>query len=64
MSSTSTTHYAPTDSEISSIATDIRRTSPQLGIAKVLLEIKQRQPTWILSEKVLTRFSLQLLVRY
>jgi len=51
MSTASMAHHAPTESEISSIAADIRKASPQLGIAKVLLEIKQRQPTWMLSEK-------------
>jgi hypothetical protein len=43
---------SPTDEQIITIAAGIRTKTPALGIAKVLLAIKQNEPTWTLSEKV------------
>lgn len=43
---------SPSDEAIVSLVADIRAQLPSLGVAKLVQAIKQREPTWILSEKV------------
>jgi hypothetical protein len=48
--------YSPTVIEVTTIVTTIRKESPNLGLQKVLLAIRQNEPTWALSEKVLAPY--------
>jgi hypothetical protein len=44
--------YSPAEIEVTTIVDAIRKESPTLGLQKVLFEIREREPTWTLSEKV------------
>jgi hypothetical protein len=46
--------YSPKVVEVTTIVTTIRKESPNLGLHKVLLAIRQNEPTWTLSEKART----------
>jgi hypothetical protein len=43
---------SPSEEQIISLAGEIRSKAPGLAVAKVLWEIKKRQPKWTLSEKI------------
>ena len=42
----------PSDEEIQSRVSEIRITSPTIGLQKLLTAIKSQEPSWSLSEKV------------
>jgi len=52
--SSSSSPYSPSDDEVVSQAAAVRSVNPGIGTQKLLQAIKTENPTWTLSEKVLS----------